>query len=107
MKSTLTKENVINVLRRDLLFLKDRYGVEKVAIFGSFAKGKESGKSDIDILIDLKKPIGLDFIELADRLDEKLGKRVDITTFECFRKSFKKPRYKHIAEDVEKSLIYV
>lgn len=39
MKSTLTKENVINVLRRDLLFLKDRYGVEKIAIFGSFARG--------------------------------------------------------------------
>ncbi|MBI5191934.1 MAG: nucleotidyltransferase domain-containing protein [Nitrospirae bacterium] len=107
LKTTLTKEHVIKILRKDLPFLKERYGVEKIAIFGSFAKGKQRGKSDVDILIYLKKSIGLDFIELADRLEEKLGKRVDIATFECYRKSFNKPRYKHIAEDVEKSLIYV
>lgn len=44
MKSTLTKEKVINILRKDLPFLKEKYGVEKVAIFGSLAKGKQRGK---------------------------------------------------------------
>ena len=107
MKITLTRETIIKVLKKELPYLKDRYGVDKIALFGSFAKGIQGKKSDIDILIDIRKSIGLDFIELADRLEEILGKKVDVVTFDCFKKSFRNPRYKHIAEDVKKSLIYV
>ena len=107
MKITLTRETIIKVLKKELPYLKDRYGVDKIALFGSFAKGIQGKKSDIDILIDIRKSIGLDFIELADRLEELLGKKVDVATFDCFKKSFRNPRYKHIAEDVKKSLIYV
>lgn len=71
------------------------------------AKGKQKKKSDIDILVDLKKPLGLDFIKLTDRLEERLGKKVDVATFDCYRRSFNNPRYKHIAEDIKKSLLYV
>ena len=107
MKITLTREKIIKVLKKELPYLKDRYGVDKIALFGSFAKGIQGKKSDIDILIDIRKSIGLDFIELADRLEEILGKKVDVVTFDCFKKSFRNPRYKHIAKDVKKSLIYV
>lgn len=108
MKTTpISRKKIIAILKSELPYLRDRYGVEKIALFGSFAKGKQRGKSDVDILVDVKKSIGLDFIELADRLEEKLGKKVDVATFDCFRRSSMKSRYKHIAEDIEKSLIYV
>jgi hypothetical protein len=103
----LSQNKTIRILKKELPFLRDKYGVERIAIFGSFAKGKQGRKSDIDILVDLRKPLGLDFVELADRLEEKLGKKVDIATFDCYRRSFNNPRYKHIAEDIKKNLIYV
>jgi len=103
----LSQNQALKILKKELPFLRDKYGVERIAIFGSFAKGKQGIKSDIDILVDLRKPLGLDFIELADKLEEKLGKKVDVATFDCYRRSFNNPRYKHIAEDIKKSLIYV
>jgi len=103
----LSQNKAIKILKKELPFLRDKYGVERIAIFGSFAKGRQKKKSDIDILVDLRKPLGLDFIELADKLEEKLGKKVDVATFDCYRRSFNNPRYKHIAEDIKKSLIYV
>jgi len=103
----LAKEKIINTLKKELPYLRKRYGVERIAIFGSFAKGLQRKRSDVDILVELKKPLGLDFVELVYYLEDVLGKKVDIATFNCFKMSFKNPRYKHIAEDIENSLTYV
>ena len=107
MNQTTTKEEIIQILRRELPYLKEKYGVEKIVLYGSFAKGTHKKKSDIDILVDIKRPIGLEFVSLADRLEEILGRKVDVATYAHFRRSFQNPRYKHIAEDIKKSLIYV
>jgi len=100
------QDKIIRILKKELPYLKDKYGVRKIALFGSYAKCKQKKKSDIDIIVDLKKPLGLDFIELADRLEERLGKKVDVATFDCYKRSFNNPRYKHIAEDIKRSLIW-
>ncbi len=102
-----SKEKIIDILRRELPYLRERYGVEKIAVFGSFAKGLQRKGSDVDILVELKKPLGLDFVDLAYYLEEVLNKKVDVATFDCFKNSFKNPRYRPIAEDIERSLIYV
>lgn len=94
-------------MKKELPYLKDKYGVERIVLYGSFAKGKQKKKSDIDILVDLRKTLGLEFVELADRLEEILGRKVDVATFDHFKRSFNNPRYKHIAEDIKKSMIYV
>lgn len=107
MNQTISKERIIRILRKELPYLKEKYGVEKIVLYGSFAKGTHKKKSDIDILVDIKKPIGLEFVSLADRLEEILGRKVDVATYAHFRRSFQNPRYKHIAEDIKKSLIYV
>lgn len=105
--TVLTREQVISILKKELPYLKDKYGVERIVLYGSFAKGTQKGKSDIDILVDLHKTLGFEFIELADMLEEKLGRKVDVATFEHFKRSFHNPRYKHIAEDIKKSMVYV
>jgi len=102
-----TREEVISILRKELPYLKDKYGVERIILYGSFAKGNQKKKSDIDILVDLRKTLGFEFVALADTLEEKLGRKVDVATFEHFKGSFHNPRYRHIAEDIEKSMIYV
>ncbi len=105
--TVLTREKVISILKKELPYLKDKYGVERIVLYGSFATGTQKKNSDIDILVDLKKPLGLEFVELADRLEEILGRKVDVASYDHYKRSFRNPRYKHIAEDIKESIIYV
>ena len=105
--NTLTREQLIAILKKELPSLRDQYGVERIILFGSYAKGTQKKKSDVDILVDIKKPLGLEFVALADRLEEILGRKVEVATYDHYKRSFQNPRYKHIAEGIKKSLIYV
>ncbi|MCL4457013.1 MAG: nucleotidyltransferase family protein [Nitrospirae bacterium] len=104
---TLQQKEIIKLLKKEMPFLAMAYGVKKIAVFGSYAKGEQKKKSDIDILVDLKKPLGLGFVELADKLEQLLGIKTDVVTFDCFKGGFRNPRYKHIAEDIKKNLILI
>lgn len=102
-----SREQIIAALKKELPHLKEKYGVERIVLYGSFAKGNPKKTSDVDILVDIKKSIGLEFVALADVLENKLGRKVDIATLSHYKQSFGNPRYKHIAEDIRKSMIYV
>ena len=54
-----------------------QYGISKVFLFGSYAKGKATEQSDVDLLISTKET-GLRFYEMAERLRESLHKKVDL-----------------------------
>ena len=99
----LTQEKVIEIFRRELPYLINNFGVKKIALFGSFAKGLQTKNSDIDILVELEKPIGLKFIELAEYIEKLLGRKVDILTSEGVNGI----RVKKVAENIKRSLIYV
>lgn len=60
--------------------LVEKYNLKNLAIFGSFAREEATDKSDIDILVEFNKPIGLDFVTLAEELEEILGIKVDLVT---------------------------
>ena len=63
--------------------LKERYQVETVGFFGSYARGEQKVKSDIDILVEFPQPNAIDlfdFIELEEFLSKKLGIKVDLVT---------------------------
>ena len=102
---TLTE--ILETTRMELDYLKERYGVERLAIYGSFAKGRGRKRSDVDILVDLRKPLGFDFMHLADHLEQVLGRKVDLATFQTMKRSKQQPRYKHVVEDIEKTMVYV
>ncbi|MEX2684832.1 MAG: nucleotidyltransferase family protein [Candidatus Sigynarchaeota archaeon] len=73
-------ETVKAILVKHKPHLKERFNVREIGIFGSFARGEQKKKSDIDILVTFYQPIGLDFIDLIDYLEEILGKKVDLVT---------------------------
>lgn len=77
-------------------FLKEEYGIKNIAIFGSYAKGEQKSDSDLDILVEFEKPIGLlKFVDLKIKLSEVLGVKVDLVM-----KSALKPRIgKRILEE--------
>ena len=103
----LTRADVLKKLKKELPGIAAKYGITEIAIFGSYARETQKKKSDIDILVKLKKPLGFAFIELADTLEDILGLKVDLATFDTYKRSFNNPRYRHIAEEVKNDLIYV
>lgn len=63
-----------------------KHKVTKAGIFGSFAKGNATGKSDIDILVELTYPLSLfDFIGIKQELEEVLQKQVDLVEYRAIK----------------------
>lgn len=89
------KETLKN--NKDRLFLK--YGLSFMAIFGSYVREEQNANSDIDILVDFKKPIGLEFVDLAEELENLLNTKVDLVS-----KNGVKPAY---FKQIESELNYV
>jgi hypothetical protein len=107
MKDPRTKQEIMQILKKQIPYLQEKYGVQRIAVYGSFAKGNQTKKSDVDILVQLMKPLGLEFVELAYYLEKILKKKVDLATFDTLKRSMESPRYKHIASDIEETLSYV
>jgi hypothetical protein len=73
-----TIETILQLRRNQLA---EEYSVSEIGVFGSFVRGESSPDSDIDILIEFNKPIGLfKFLEIEERLGEWLGRKVDLVT---------------------------
>ncbi|HSK70431.1 MAG TPA: nucleotidyltransferase family protein [Pyrinomonadaceae bacterium] len=66
------KEKIIEFCKRN--------DIEFCAVFGSYARGEATRKSDIDLLVRFSKPIGWAVYGLADELERTLGRKVDLAT---------------------------
>lgn len=92
---------ILDILKEKLRalkpFLQEEYGVSEIGIFGSFARGEVTPESDLDILVDFERPIGLlKFVDLKLTLSDLLGVEVDLVM-----KSALKPRIgKRILQEV-------
>ncbi|MBA7677773.1 hypothetical protein ES703_86037 [subsurface metagenome] len=98
-----TREKVIDILRKELPYFVSEYGVKRIGLFGSYAKGAPIEGSDIDILVEFEKPIGLKFIEFAEYLERLLGRRVDILT----PAGIESIRIERVAKNIKESIVYV
>jgi uncharacterized protein len=59
--------------------LRSHYKVETIAIFGSYSRGEQTGKSDLDLLVSFSEPIGIyRFAEVEEFISRKLGIKVDL-----------------------------
>lgn len=96
MKS-LTEIKATLAERKALLF--DKYPIQSLAIFGSFARNEQNDDSDLDLVVEFNGKIGSDFIMLADELESYLGFKVDLVS----RKGIKDRYFQTIKSD----LIYV
>ena len=94
-------------MRAELPYLRERYGVERIALYGSFARDEQTEGSDVDLLVDLSRPLGLEFVELVEHLEKALGREPDVATFETLSRSKDTVRYRPVAEHVEGCLTYV
>jgi predicted nucleotidyltransferase len=59
----------------------ERLAIKSLALFGSAARGEARPESDLDLLIEFSRPVGLfHFMEVREFLEEILGHRVDLVT---------------------------
>jgi uncharacterized protein len=74
-------EKNLNLISRELPLFREKYHVEQMGIFGSVARGSSTSTSDVDILVQFSKPIGIfAFLDLEQDLVDLLGKRIDLVT---------------------------
>ncbi len=71
----------LHIIKPAIVKVLKAYGIKKAGIFGSYAQGKQRKKSDIDIIIQPTKGMGYDFFGLALELEEKLGRKVDLVSY--------------------------
>ena len=75
------------ILREHMPELERDYGVASLALFGSYVRGEEQEGSDLDMLVDFSRPIGLFGLVATERyMSEILGVRVDLVTRPTLRR---------------------
>ncbi|MBD2756472.1 nucleotidyltransferase family protein [Spirosoma validum] len=60
--------------------LAARYPIQRLALFGSYARNEATPDSDVDILVEFSQPVGLKFFELAQELEQLLDRHVDLVS---------------------------
>ncbi|MBC7361197.1 MAG: nucleotidyltransferase family protein [Candidatus Aminicenantes bacterium] len=93
-------EEIKERLRELKPLLQEKYKVKEIGIFGSYVKGEQKKKSDLDVLIDFYEVPDLwTFVEIEDFLSKKLKIKVDLVM-----KSALKP---YIGKIILKEVIYL
>lgn len=70
----------IETIKKHKADIKKRYGVKKIGVFGSYARGEQTETSDIDLLVEFENPTFDNFMDLLFFLEGLFGKDVDLIT---------------------------
>ena len=77
----LTKRKALELLKKDFPYLRSKYNVKRIGLFGSFARGEQKKSSDVDVLVRFgPKATLFDFVGLGNHLEEKMKIKVDIVS---------------------------
>ncbi len=69
--------------------LSKEYAVKRIGLFGSFADNGADKNSDIDLLVELDKPIGWKFFSLEIYLEKVFGRKIDLVTKNALKEQIK------------------
>jgi predicted nucleotidyltransferase len=77
---SIRRQEILKVLRESRPLL-DGFGVARLSLFGSFARDEGRADSDVDLLVEFSRPIGLfEFVRLQRELADRLGRSVELVT---------------------------
>ena len=94
----MDKTEILKFLKEHKSELEDKFGIQKIALFGSYAKDTAHEMSDIDIAIETKEKDFFVRDDLREYLEEHFKKSVDVGYFDSFREFYK--------QKIGKELIY-
>ena len=96
----MTKEEILNYLSAHKDRFKKLYNLNKIGIFGSYARDEATPQSDIDIVVDLDKSTMFGLVAIKNDIEEYFKTHVDIVQVRDRMNSLLKER-------IEKEAIYV
>ncbi|MDO8518548.1 MAG: nucleotidyltransferase family protein [Deltaproteobacteria bacterium] len=94
-----TREEIMTSLAKCKKKFQVQFKISKIALFGSYARGDQTESSDVDVLVSVDPSIGLNFVSLAEKIEEEIGLPTDVVSERAI-----KPHYR---QAIEPDLIYV
>lgn len=85
----LTQNDILAKLKELKPELFKDYAVKKIGLFGSFSDNSDTEESDIDILVELDRPIGWKFFTLELYLETVFGRKIDLVTKNALKDQLK------------------
>ncbi len=85
----MNQNDIENKLKTLKPILSDKYSVERIGYFGSYSRNEQTEESDIDILVDFRKPIGWDFFDLQEYLERELNTKVDLVSIKALKEQLR------------------
>jgi len=95
----MTKEEILKILKNNKETIKDRFSIEKIGLFGSYANGDNNKDSDIDLVVEMSDRNYFKLIEFENYLKDKFKVDVDIGFLDSMKS--------YIRNSITKSIIYV
>ena len=87
---TKTLEEIIKAIKKRKKVLQEKYKVKEIGIFGSYVRGEQTEKSDVDILVDFYElPDVFNLLKLERSLRGTLKCRVDVVRKQAIRKELR------------------
>lgn len=86
----MKRTDVLSILHKHEGELREKFGVESLALFGSVARDEARPDSDVDLLVEFNRPVGLfGLAALQQHLESLFGCKVDLGTPHSLRPSMK------------------
>lgn len=73
-----SKSEVLEYLKTNMDRFSNQYGVCRIGVFGSVARGEATDASDIDILVEMREPTFDRYMDLKFEIEDALGASVDL-----------------------------
>ena len=89
-------KNSLSALKPEM---QQRFFVNSIGLFGSVVRDDFKVSSDVDIIVDFTRPVGIEFVDLANFIESKLNKKIDLVS----RNGVKKKYF----EQIESQIVYV
>ncbi len=83
----MTRDELLKKLRELKPWLEEQ-GIVNVRLFGSYARDEAGPDSDVDLLVDLERPMGLRFFSVEEELADRLGTKVEMVTNRAMRNPY-------------------
>ena len=75
-----SRQEILAILGKEKPELEKQFGIRRLALFGSYARGDQEADSDVDVLVDVDPKIGMRFVLLAERIEAVLGLPVELVS---------------------------
>lgn len=93
----LRGSDIHEILRLHQKDLYHRFHVSRIGLFGSCLRADFGPDSDVDILVEFDGPMGWEFVDLKDHLEELLGREVDLVTQGALKPRLREPILREVA----------